>query len=132
MILNPRSESNLEGVHPDLVKVVRRAAEITAVPFIVIEGARTLARQRQLVASGASQTLKSRHVPEMNACGVACAVDLAALIGKTVRWDWPLYERLAVAVKLAAGDVAIPIEWGGDWPHFKDGPHYQLPWRDYP
>jgi peptidoglycan L-alanyl-D-glutamate endopeptidase CwlK len=63
---------------------------------------------------------------------MACAVDVAALVGNSIRWDWPLYDRIAVAMKLAAQDVNIPIEWGGDWKSFKDGPHFQLPWRDYP
>lgn len=132
MALNQRSEKNLNGVHPDLVRVVRRCVEISAVGFIITEGVRTLARQKQLVASGAAQTLRSRHVVENNKNGFACAVDVAALVGNSVRWDWPLYERIAVSMKLAAEDIGIPLEWGGDWTSFKDGPHFQLPWRDYP
>jgi peptidoglycan L-alanyl-D-glutamate endopeptidase CwlK len=119
------SLKNLNGVHPDLVKVVQRAIEISAVDFRVIEGLRTLKRQRQLVAKGASQTMRSRHL-------TGHAVDLAALVGGTIRWDWPLYDRIAVAVKQAAEDVGVPIEWGGDWRSFKDGPHFQLPWSKYP
>lgn len=123
--LSSVSRKNLTGVHPDLVKVVERAIELTAVDFRVIEGLRTLARQKQLVAKGASQTLRSRHL-------TGHAVDLAAIVGGTVRWDWPLYDRIAVAMKQAAEDVGVPIEWGGDWARFKDGPHYQLPWSSYP
>lgn len=119
------SEKNLVGVHPDLVKVVRRAIEITAVDFRVIEGLRSLERQRQLVAKGASQTMRSRHL-------TGHAVDLAAMVGGSIRWDWPLYDRIAVAMKQAAEDVGVPIEWGGRWASFKDGPHYQLPWSKYP
>ncbi len=132
MVLNSRSEKNLKGVHPDLVTVVRDCAKITAVNFVVIEGVRTLARQKQLVAIGAAQTLRSRHVVENNKSGMACAVDLAALVANSIRWDWPLYERIAVAMKLAAKQANIPIEWGGDWKSFKDGPHFQLPWQNYP
>lgn len=132
MQLNARSEKNLVGVHPDLVKVVRKAAELTAVDFIVVEGARSLERQRQLVAKGASQTLKSRHIPDSNRSGLSCAVDVAPVVGGQVRWDWPLYERLAVAMKMAAQDVGVPLEWGGDWRSFKDGPHFQLPWQTHP
>ena len=129
--LDQRSEKNLVGVHPDLVRVVRRAAEISAVDFTVIEGVRTEARQRQLVAKGASQTMRSRHIPR-GTPALGHAVDLAAKVGGTIRWDWPLYERIAVAVKQAAREVGVPIEWGGDWRSFKDGPHYQLPWDRYP
>lgn len=132
MKLNERSEKNLVGVHPDLIRVVREAANLTAVSFIVTEGVRTIERQRQLVAKGASQTMRSRHIPSCNQSGMACAIDLAAVVGGQVRWDWPLYERLAVAMKLAAQAVNVPLEWGGDWRSFKDGPHFQLPWQTHP
>jgi peptidoglycan L-alanyl-D-glutamate endopeptidase CwlK len=120
-----RSEKNLVGVHPDLVRVMRRALEIAPVDFMVIEGLRTVERQRQLVAKGASQTMRSRHL-------TGHAVDIAPVVGGTIRWDWPLYDRLAVAVKQAAREVFVQVEWGGDWTTFKDGPHWQLPWAKYP
>ena len=123
MTLNIRSEKNLTGVHPDLVKVVRKAAETAQ--FVVTEGLRTAERQAQLVAAGASQTTKSRHL-------TGHAVDLAALVGNDIRWDWPLYAQLAKAMKQAAQQLKIPLEWGGDWKTFKDGPHFQLPWDKYP
>ncbi|GLK77278.1 hypothetical protein GCM10008171_25320 [Methylopila jiangsuensis] len=129
--LDARSERNLAGVHPDLVRVVHRAAAIAGVAFTVTEGARTLARQKRLVASGASQTLRSRHIPG-GGLNLAHAVDLAAKVGGAIRWDWPLYERLAAAMKQAAQDEDVPLEWGGDWSSFKDGPHFQLPWARYP
>lgn len=122
MTLNVRSEKNLTGVHPDLVKVVRLASERAS--FIVTEGLRTAERQAQLVAAGASKTQKSRHL-------TGHAVDLAALVGNEVRWDWPLYKKLADVMKQAAQELNIPIEWGGDWRTFKDGPHFQLPWDKY-
>ena len=120
-----RSEKNLVGVHSDLVRVMRRALEIAPVDFMVIEGLRTVERQRQLVAKGASQTMRSRHL-------TGHAVDIAPVVGGAIRWDWPLYDRLAVAVKQAAREVSVPVEWGGDWTTFKDGPHWQLPWAQYP
>ena len=125
MILSPTSLKRLVGVHPDLVKVVKRAAEITDTPFIVTEGLRTLARQRQLVASGASKTMNSRHLN-------GHAVDLACIVDGKLSWAWPLYHRLAKIVKQAAAEVNVPVEWGGDWPRFRDGPHWQLPWKKYP
>lgn len=123
--LGSRSRSRLEGVHPDLVKVVERAIEISEVDFTVLEGVRTLARQKKLVAAGASKTMRSRHL-------TGHAVDLGAWVGGTVRWDWPLYHKIAAAMKQAARELNQPIEWGGDWRSFKDGPHWQLPWKDYP
>ena len=123
--LSDRSLRNLADVHPDLQKVVHRAIEITRVDFVVTEGRRTRERQAELVASGASQTMNSRHL-------TGHAVDLAAMVDGRVRWDWPLYDRLAEAMKAAAVEVKVPIEWGGDWSSFKDGPHFQLPWSKYP
>jgi len=125
MNLDDRSRKRLEGVHPDLVAVVLGAAQITEVDFIVTEGLRTKERQEQLVRAGASKTLKSRHL-------TGHAVDLAAKVGNEVRWDWPLYHKLASAMKDSAATLGIEIEWGGDWKSFPDGPHFQLPWATYP
>lgn len=130
--LSARSKSRLEGVHPDLVRVVERAIEISEIDFVVTEGVRDQARQKQLVAAGASQTARSRHIPSCNSCGLSCAVDLAALVGGQVRWDWPLYAKLAASMKQAAKDLGVALEWGGDWKSLKDGPHFQLPWKGYP
>lgn len=123
--LGARSLTRLGGVHPDLVRVVKRAIVITKQDFTVLEGLRTLERQKQLMAQGATRTMKSRHL-------TGHAVDLAPVIDGEVRWDWPLYYPLADAVKRAADLENVPIEWGGDWRTFKDGPHWQLPWAAYP
>lgn len=131
MQIDQKSEKKLVGVHPHLIEIVRAAAKITAVDFIITEGPRTLERQRQLVASGASQTLRSRHIPG-GPSKFAHAIDVAATVAGQVRWDWPLYDRISVAMKQGAQQVGFPVEWGGDWTTFKDGPHYQLPWSSYP
>lgn len=123
--LGTRSEQNLVGVHPHLQRVVRRAITITPVDFIVTEGLRSLNRQRALVAAGASKTYNSRHI-------TGHAIDVAALVGSQVRWDWPLYRRIADAMKQAAEAQGIPIVWGGDWRTFRDGPHFELPRKFYP
>lgn len=124
-VLGSKSLAKLNGVHPDLVKVVKAAIKLSEVDFTVLEGLRTLTRQKQLFAAGATKTLNSRHL-------TGHAVDLGALIGGTVRWDWPLYFKIADAMKAAAADLGIPLEWGGDWRTFKDGPHFQLPFASYP
>lgn len=134
MIINASSEAKLRKVHPDLVKVVRRAATIINDPsfgFVITCGIRTVAEQRKLMAAGATRTMRSRHLPGTKN-GLSHAVDFAVTVGGKVRWDWPLYARLSKIVKQAARDVKVPIEWGGDWASFKDGPHYQLPWAKYP
>ena len=123
--LGPRSQSRLKGVHPDLVKVVERAIEITTVDFTVIEGLRDPARQKTLMESGASQTLNSRHI-------TGHAVDLGAWVDNKVDWSWPLYHKIAAAMKEAAKELNVSIVWGGDWRTFKDGPHFELDRRKYP
>jgi peptidoglycan L-alanyl-D-glutamate endopeptidase CwlK len=129
--LLPRDRARLAGVHPDLVHVVERARQV--VPFIVTEGLRTRERQARLVAIGASRTLHSRHL-------TGHAVDLAywlddgdgAVEQGEIRWDWPLYQQLGAAMKVAGKEVGVPIVWGGDWPSFRDGPHFELDRTAYP
>jgi len=135
MKLDTRSITRLQGVHPDLVAIVNRAAEITVQPFIITEGLRTLERQKKLVAAGASTTIRSRHLTG-HAIDVAAFIDMdgtgSYTSGDNIRWDWPLYKTISIAMKDAAKELGFPIEWGGDWRTFKDGPHFQLPWREYP
>lgn len=123
--LGSKSLERLEGVHPDLVAVVKLAIQKTEIDFTVLEGLRTKERQVQLVASGASRTMNSRHL-------TGHAVDLGALLNGKVEWAWPLYDKIAKAMKEAAEELNIPVEWGGDFKSFKDGPHYQLSRDKYP
>lgn len=115
-----RSLDNLKGIHPDLRRVMDRALQDSPIDFIVIEGLRTRKRQQELVSSGASKTMNSRHL-------TGHAVDLLPIgdNGKA-EFAWPLYERLAPAVKQAAKDEGVSIVWGGDWKSFRDGPHFEL------
>ena len=120
-----RSENNLKGVNPDLVKIVRRALQLSPVDFGITEGLRTVERQRQLVAAGKSQTMNSRHI-------TGHAVDVFAYPTSAGSWEWKYYEQIATAFKQAAKELNIPVEWGGDWKTLKDGPHFQLPHATYP
>lgn len=121
-----RTDDNLRGVHPDLVRVFKRASEIHPDPDpICTEGLRTVARQHELVKKGASQTMRSRHI-------TGHAIDIAFIIDGVVRWDQPLYGKFSNAMKQAANELGLKIEWGGDWKSFVDSPHFQLPWDKYP
>ena len=121
-----RSIDRMAGIHPDLRRVFDRAIKMVPIDVTVLEGMRTYARQRELVASGASQTMNSRHL-------TGHALDVAPLDSNgQVSWDWPLYYQIEPAIKEAARIENVPIEWGGDWASFKDGPHWQLPWDRYP
>ena len=110
------------------MQVVERAIRITEVDFAVLEGLRSAERQQQLFEKKATLlngvTRKSRHQ-------TGHAVDLGALVDGEVRWDWPLYHKLAAAMKKAAVQLETALEWGGDWKRFPDGPHYQLPRQKY-
>lgn len=128
--LSTRSLERLDGAHPDLAAVIKAAAARSDIDFTVLEVLRTPERQKELVARGASKTMRSRHLPGPD--GKSRAVDIAPVIGGQVSWAWPLYNKLAPIVKAAAAELHIPIEWGGDWRTFKDGPHWQLPWKEYP
>lgn len=124
MTLAPRSEIKLQGVHPDLVKVIRRASELGA-RFHVTCGMRTLDEQTALVAAGKSKTMRSRHL-------TGHAIDYVAITDDGVSYDLDDMTAVARKLKAAAAELGIPIEWGGDWKSFHDTPHFQLPWKDYP
>ena len=121
-----RSLDNLNGIHPDLRRVMDRALRESPLGFTVIEGLRTEARQHELVAKGASRTMNSRHL-------TGHAVDLMphGPNGKG-SFDWSLYHRLAPAVKAAAKAEGVALVWGGDWKTFPDGPHFELDRKVYP
>ena len=115
----------MQGVHPDLVKVVLLAIQLTEVDFGVTEGLRTIEKQREYVAKGASKTMNSRHL-------TGHAVDLVAYIGADVNWSWPLYRKIADAMKRAANSLNVSIVCGADWKKFPDGPHFELDRKVYP
>ena len=120
-----RSLRNLKGIHPDLRRVLDRALQESPLDFIVIEGLRTKERQKQMVDEGASKTMNSRHI-------TGHAVDLLPIGLNGPRFDWPLYHKLAPAIKAAAKAEGVQITWGGDWKSFPDGPHFELNRKAYP
>lgn len=115
--LGKRSLDNLKGVHPSMVRIVKRAIELTEVDFTVTEGLRTFERQKELVAAGKSWTMNSRHLK-------GYAVDLMAY-GVTDNWALVHYRKIAQAMKQAAAEFAIPMVWGGDWKQI-DAVHFEL------
>ena len=130
--LDARSLSRLNGVHPDLVAVVKLAAQDAS--FIVTEGLRTYERKRELFLAKKSQTMNSRHL-------TGHAVDLAiwedrdadkVVDADELSWKFQHYQELADKMKQAAESLGIKIKWGGDWTTFKDGPHFELDKKIYP
>lgn len=123
--LSQKSLDRLNGVHPDLVKVVKRAIELTPIDFRVTEGLRTVERQAHLFKKGATKTMRSRHI-------VGKAIDFVALPDGQVSWNWDHYPKIADAFKQAASELGVQIIWGGDWKSFRDGPHIELNRKYYP
>ncbi len=150
--LGKHSLDELQGVHPDLVAVVKKAIQYTVQDFSVHDGIRTLAEQQNLVARGASKTLNSRHI-------TGHAVDLVPYINGKLRWEWEPIYFIADAMRMAARELQIPLRWGGCWDRtftdtleapedlvadytnrrrragkkaFIDGPHFELPRQFYP
>ena len=111
--LSSRSRGKLEGVHPDMVKVVERAIELTKVDFGVTYGVRTKAEQEKLVASGRSQTMKSKHLIQDS--GYSHAVDVVAYDGSDVIWEINVYDDICDAFKQAAEENNVAIKWGAAW-----------------
>lgn len=129
-VLGTTSKKRLEGVDPDIVKVVERAIELTDTDFVVLEGVRNKKRQAQLLAKGSTKTMNSRHL-------TGDAVDIAPLVDGKIPWnDIFAFVALSRFVFQAADELGIVLQWGGDWDldgewrdeSFFDGPHYQIPW----
>ena len=106
--LSTKSQERLIGVEPELKEVVYEAIKVTKIDFGVIEGLRTEEKQKQLVESGASQTMKSKHLEGR-------AVDLMAYIGGRGSWELNVYDEIADAMKEAAIKVDVAVRWGAAW-----------------
>ena len=106
--LSNRSLEKLEGVDERLINVVKRAIELTDTDFGVIQGLRTIEEQEALVAKGASQTMKSKHLEGL-------AVDLMAYVNGKGCWELNVYDNIAEAVQQAATEQGVAIRWGAAW-----------------
>lgn len=105
-----------------MVAVVKLAISKSTQDFTVLEGIRNINRQRELVKTGKSTTMNSRHL-------TGHAVDLAPW---PISWEWEGFYPIADAMKAAAEELDVNLEWGGDWKSFPDGPHFQLSRKTYP
>ncbi|MDS7929608.1 M15 family metallopeptidase [Acinetobacter sp. V102_4] len=141
-VLSKLSLSRLEGVHPKLVAIVKRAIQITQQDFMVVEGVRS--KEQCYINYG-----KGRTVAECQVKGVPAkyaqpklskvtwlnnplsslhvsgrAVDL---VPYPVDWnDLSKFKVISVAMKQAAKELGVTMDWGGDWKSTKDYPHFEL------
>lgn len=154
--LGKNSRMLLAGVHNDLAGVVQGAIEISGIDFKVLCGLRSASDQAALVASGASRTLNSKHIRQVDGWGHA--VDLVPIINGAISWRWEHFYPIASAMSHAARDLSVAVTWGGCWdrllnelradeleneidaykarfhanpknhgkPAFLDGPHFQI------
>lgn len=106
--LSTRSMSRLEGINPEIINVVTEAIKLTRVDFGVTCGIRTVEEQKKLVDSGASQTMKSKHLEGR-------AVDLVAYVGSNVSWQLNMYDDIADAMAMASRKLDVPLKWGAAW-----------------
>lgn len=127
--LSAKSKKRLKGVHPDLVRVVERAIEITPLDFGVSCGLRTEAEQYKAVKSGASTTMKSKHLAQADMWGHA--VDLFVLVNGEVTWEHKHFRKVVQAMFTAAIELGVQIEAGALWRDFLDSPHFQLSGKYY-
>lgn len=118
-MLTEKSLQRMTGVDPRLVAVMGAAAAICPLQFIITEGLRSKERQAMLYEAGKSQTMNSEHLKGR-------AVDVCVLIDGKADWNFKNYQVVSCAVKAAARQLGVPVEWGGDWATLKDGPHFQL------
>lgn len=149
--LGAKSLARLEGVHPDMKRVVLKAIGYSVQDFTVQEGLRSLATQQEYVRRKVSKTLNSKHLKQPD--GTGHAVDLVPWVDGGPRWEWgPIYD-IAAAMRRAAIEESVAIRWGGVWdkrladlpatdagiqaevaaycarhpgPDFIDGPHFEL------
>lgn len=135
--LGAGSRARLVGVHPDLVRVVNRAIQLTTQDFSVLCGVRTKAEQADLYAQGRTKpgrivtwTMNSRHIPQAD--GFGHAVDL---VPYPLEWNnAAAFDAIMVAMMRAAQELRIEIRCGADWdgdgiPHERgeiDRPHFEL------
>ena len=119
-----RSRLALRGIHPDLRKLADLAIKYSEVDFRITEGLRTSKRQQELFNLGATRTLNSRHL-------TGHAVDVVALVGGKVSYNYDLYKKINAAFDKASKELKIPYRWGGTFKKLVDGPHFELDAKVY-
>lgn len=141
-VLSKLSLSRLDGVNGSLQKVVKRAIQITSQDFAVVEGLRTREQcminwgkgrtAAQCIAKGISAKYAQPSVARVTSLNnpfsslhvTGRAVDL---VPYPVDWnDLSKFKAIATAMKQAAKELGVSMDWGGDWKTFKDYPHFEL------
>lgn len=127
-----RSTARLATCHPLLRELMTRALADPALPhdLTILCGHRDINAQEAAWMSGASKL----HWPESaHNSTPSLAVDVAPIVDDAVSWDWPRYHEIAPVIKATWAGMEAEgltagwaLTWGGDWPRFPDGPHWEL------
>ena len=116
-----QSRSRMQGVDPRLIAILEEARRASGINFEISEGMRDSARQAEMVRTGKSQTMNSRHLH-----GNAMDVHILNPDG-SINWDFDAYRPVADAAKAAAARLGYDdFVWGGDWKSLRDGVHFQI------
>lgn len=129
-LFNEKSLKEIQGVHPDLLSVVNRAREICPIAFEVVPdtgGLRDLAEQRRLTKAGKSKAKLGRHT-------IGHAIDLVPTDarGRPNFRNLRGFDAIRDAMEIAANELGVPIQWGGNWKKLVDKPHFELDRKVYP
>lgn len=131
MAFGKTSKARLATVDPALQNIMNQAiAEYAAFPdydFGIAQGIRTLEQQRQYIKDGKSKTRNSRHLH-----GYAVDIFRWDKRKKKAMWGVDEIRPIAKVIREIADANGTPLVWGGDWPHFKDAPHFQLDYAQFP
>jgi len=120
----------MKGVHPDLIRLAKKAIELSQIDFGITHGVRTMEEQRKLYAQGrttagpiVTNTLKSKHLIQSD--GYGHAIDIVCYVNGNVTWSDKYYYEVADAFEEAGKLLGIKYVWGGSW-KMKDLPHYEI------
>jgi len=126
--LNKTSIKRLKGVHPDIVKVVKRASLYADI--FVVEGLRSQKRQNKLKKSGNSQISRSYHL-------YGLAVDLVLMVNGKIDWNTVAsYKKVHKAICRAEDELGLNVidnaMFDLHWKSLTDYPHWQMTSRYVP
>ena len=137
------SLARMQGLHPKLITVLKRALQLSSQDFTIMEGVRTdeqcyinFGKGRtvaeclaggcpaQYAQPGAAKVTWLKHALSSNhrkhSDGYGHAVDIypypvSLVLGKPASEYEPLFDELAGAMFSAAKELNVPIRWGADW-----------------
>ena len=125
-----KSLQNLNNVHPDLVRVAKRAIEKSRIDFGIAEGVRSMDRQLALKSEGKTTIEKSQHLIQSHT-GYGHAIDVFAYVNGKANWQRKYYGPIIQTFITEAATLGVQLRFGHLWKNFNDSPHIELNPRFY-